>query len=52
MKIIKNQLEKSHTCEEGGAHLRISFGIYWWTLKNLNFDKMKKIAEGIIILHV
>ena len=28
MKIIKNQLEKSHTCEEGGAHLRISFGIY------------------------
>ena len=28
MKIIKDQLEKSHTWEEGGAHLRISFDIY------------------------
>ena len=24
-----------YTCEESGAHLRISFGIYWWTLKNM-----------------
>ena len=32
-----------------------SFGIYWWTLKNLknqNFGKMKQIAGDIIILHM
>ena len=37
--------KKSHKCEEGGANLGISFGIYWWTLKNpksQNFEKMKK----------
>ena len=48
---------KSHTCEEGGAHLRISF---WHLLmnfekpeKNQNFEKnLQKIAGDIIILHM
>ena len=32
---ISNSLTKtSHTWEQGGAHLRITFGIYWWTFKN------------------
>ena len=46
--------KKPHTCEEGGARLRIS---YWWTLKNTeneNFEKMKrkKIAGDTMILHM
>ena len=46
--------KKSHTCEEGGAHLRISF---WHLLmnfekpKNQNFEKWKKVA-GDISLHI
>ena len=47
-----NVLQKSHTCEEGGAHMRIVFyGIYWWNLKkpkNQNFcknEKKKKTLE-------
>ena len=32
-------LKKSHTCEEGGAHLRISF----WRLL-MNFEKPQKSA--------
>ena len=48
---------KSHTCEEGGAHLRISF---WHLLmnfekpeKNQNFEKnLQKIVGDIIILHM
>ena len=50
-----NVLQKSHTCEEGGAHMRIVFyGIYWWNLKkpkNQNFcknEKKKKNAGDII----
>ena len=41
--------EKSHTCEEGGAHLIISI---WHLLmnfekpKNQNFEKMKKKCWG------
>ena len=41
--LIKKEVEsqglmkKSHTCEEGGAHLRISF---WHLL--MNFEKPKK----------
>ena len=48
--------QKLHTCKEGGAHLRISF---WHLLmnfekpkKNQYFEKMKKIAGGIIILQM
>ena len=66
--------KKSHTCEEGGVPLRISF---WHLLMNLknnylfgrilghfllfclsknpknqNFEKMKKFAGDIIILHM
>ena len=29
-----NQYKKSHTCEEGGAHLRISFSHLLMNLKN------------------
>ena len=41
--------------EKGGATSEFPFGIYWWTLKNpknQNFEKMKKIAGDIIILHM
>ena len=41
--------------EKGGATSEFHFGIYWWTLKNpknQNFEKMKKIAGDIIILHM
>ena len=35
--INKTAKKKSHTCEEGGAHLRISF---WHLL--MNFEKLEK----------
>ena len=41
--------------EKGGATSEFPFDIYWWTLKNpknQNFEKMKKIAGDIIILHM
>ena len=47
-------VKKSNTCEEGRAHLRISF---WHLLMNFekpenqNFEKMKKIPADTIILH-
>ena len=48
--------EKSHTCEEGGAHLIISISHLLMNFekpKNQNFEKMKKkIAGDIIILHI
>ena len=53
-KLNHSLTKKSHTCEEGEAHLRISF---WHLLmnfensKNQTFEKMKKIAGDIIILH-
>ena len=53
-KISHSLTEKSHICEEGGTHLRISF---WHLLmnfgksKNQTFEKMKKFA-GDIILHM
>ena len=31
--------EKSHTCEEGGAHLENLFCIYWWTWKTNNYSE-------------
>ena len=55
IKILKKWI-KSHTREEGGAHLRISF---WHLLmkfekpkKSECWKKWKKIAGDIIILHV
>ena len=45
---------KNHRYDKGGTHLsEFPFRIYWWTLKNpknQTFEKMKKIAGGIIIL--
>ena len=35
----KISIQKSHTCEEGGAHLRISF---WHLLINLNSNYLLK----------
>ena len=47
--------EKSHTCEEAGAHL-IFIDELWKTQKIKNFEKIliitKKIAGDIIILHM
>ena len=54
-KISHSLTKKSHTCEEGGHTSEFPFGIYWWTLKNpknQTFEKMKKIAGDIIILHM
>ena len=48
--------EKDHTHVRKVGHTpEFLFGIYWWTLKklkNLTFEKMKKIAGDIIILHM
>ena len=47
-KYFIQHLNVGHTSE-------FPFGIYWWTLKNLKnqtFEKMKKIAGDIIILHM
>ena len=49
------KFKKSHTCEEGGAHLRFSFRYLLMNLKNhknQNFEKMKKNSGNIIILHM
>ena len=46
---------KSHTCDKEGHTSEFPFGIYWWTLKNpkyQNFEKWKKFAGDIIILHM
>ena len=55
-KISHSLTKRSHTCEEGGAHLsEFPFGIYWWILKNRKnqtFQKMKKCAGYIIILRM
>ena len=54
-KISHSLTKKSHTYEEGGAHLRISF---WHLLmnfgkaKNQTFEKMKIFTGDIIILHM
>ena len=52
----KGRQKKNHTHMEKVGHTsEFPFGIYWWTLKNLknqNFEKMKKNAGDIIILHV
>ena len=50
----RDSVKKSHTCEEGGTHLRISF---WHLLmfekpENQNVKKLKKIAGDIIILQM
>ena len=49
-------LQKNHTHLRKVGHTSKSpFGIYWWTLKNpkkQTFEKMKKIAGDIIILHM
>ena len=54
-KISHSLTKKSHTCEEGGHTSEFPFGIYWWTLKNpknQTFEKMKKFAGDIILLHM
>ena len=46
---------KSHTCDKEGHTSEFPSGIYWWTLKNpkyQNFEKWKKFAGDIIILHM
>ena len=47
---------KKHTHVKKVGHTsEFPFGIYWWTSKNpknQNFEKMKKIAGDIIILHM
>ena len=49
-------LQKNHTHVKKVEHTsEFPFGIYWWTLKNpknQTFEKMKKIAGDIIILHM
>ena len=53
-KISHSLTKKSHKCQEGGAHLRISFGHLLMNFekpKNQTLKKMKKIA-GDIILHM
>ena len=52
----RHVLQKSHSCEEGGTHLRISF---WHLLMNFGKPKKseswkneKKIAWDIIILRM
>ena len=41
-------MKKSHTCEEGGAHLfhLFLFGIYWWTWKTIIY--LKKLLNWAI----
>ena len=52
---MKKKKYKSHTCDKEGHTSEFPFGIYWWTLKNpkyQNFEKWKKFAGDIIILHM
>ena len=39
---VTNLVKRSHTCEEGGAHLRISF---WNLLMNLKNKLLKKLLK-------
>ena len=59
--VIKNLRFIIPIIEEKITHVKVGhtsefpFNIYWWTLKNWknqNFEKMKKIAGYIIILHM
>ena len=53
---ISHSWTKNHTHVRKVGHIsEFPFGIYWWTLKNpknQTFEKMKKIAGDIIILHM
>ena len=54
-KISHSFKKKAHTCEEGGAHLKISFwylSINFEKPTNQTFEKLKKFAEEVIILHM
>ena len=42
---LKLPKRKSHTCEEGGAHLRTSVGHLLMNLKNYLFKKLLKLAN-------
>ena len=39
---VTNLVKRSHTCKEGGAHLRISF---WYLLMNLKNKLLKKLLK-------